>query len=116
MSRQAGKVLLLAASLFAGVIVDASRTSADSYVERRVAAAFEVAAELPQTSPEPFPLVEKGDLLPIGCAGPFRPEVAAECIDTAYELPSEPHEVAETRTGAASSELMRLDAWLMAGQ
>jgi hypothetical protein len=116
MSRQAGKVLIVAASLVAGFVVDANRTFAASYAELRVATAFQVATELPLALLEEFPLVDKGDLVPIGCAGPFRPEVAAECIDSAYELPSEPRDVVETRTGAASSELMRLDASLMAGQ
>jgi hypothetical protein len=116
MSRQARNVLILAASFVAGIVADANRTSAASYAEFRVATAFQVAAGQPQALPEDFPFVDKGDLLPIGCAGPFRPEVAAECIDSAYELPSEPYEVMETRTGAASSELMRLDASLMAGQ
>jgi hypothetical protein len=109
-------MLILAASLVAGVVVDANRTSAASDVESRVATAFQVAAELPQALAQDFPLIDKGDLLPTGCAGPFRPEVAAECIDSAYELPSQPYEVMETRTGAASSELMRLDASLVAGK
>jgi hypothetical protein len=115
MNRQAGKVLILAASLVAGLVA-ANRTSAASYAELRVAMAFQVAAELPEALPEDFPLVDKGDLLPIGCAGPFRPDVAAECIDSAYELPSEPRGVVEAHTGEASSELMRLDASLVAGQ
>ena len=117
MSRQPRKGLILAAALVAGLAVDGDGTSAASYAERRIAMAFEVAAAPPQAEPEEeFPLVDKGDLLPIGCAGPFRPAVAAECIDTAYELPSEPSEVVETRTSAATSELMRLDGSLMADQ
>jgi hypothetical protein len=70
---------------------------------------------MPPAAPIQLAVAEKGDLLPIGCAGPLRPEVAAECVDTAYELPSVPSVVVETRTGTASSELMRLDGMTVAG-
>ena len=56
----------------------------------------------------------KALLLPLGCAGPFRAEVQAECLDTAYEVASEPSLVVETR-GEASSVLMRLDGFTLAG-
>jgi hypothetical protein len=101
------------ASVAAAVAAAASAAYAHSgsYAEFRIAMAFQVAAEVPPVAP----LAEKGDLMPIGCAGPLRPHVQAECIDTAYELPLEPSTIVETRTGPASSELMRLNPVLVAG-
>jgi hypothetical protein len=97
--------LILAAGGFA---LPACPADAQSYAELRVAAAFQ-AADLQPVPAGEISLGTKGDLLPIGCAGPLRPAVAAECIDTAYELPSEQSVVVETLVGGAMSELMRLD-------
>ena len=81
---------------------------AAGYAGQRVDAAFELAATVPPATFE-YAIAEKGDMLPIGCAGPFRPEVAAECMDTAYEVESEvPALIVETREGAATSILTRM--------
>jgi hypothetical protein len=56
---------------------------------------------------ESFPVAVKGDL-PLGCTGPFRADVQAECIDAAYEPGADTPEIIETRIGSTSI-LMRLD-------
>ena len=86
-----------------------------AYADTRVDEVFRIVAEMPPVTPVSIPMADKGDLLPIGCAGPFRADVQAECIDTAYEVAAEPSLVVETRTGEASSVLMRLDAMTVAG-
>ena len=85
------------------------------YSAARIDAAFNMVAEIPLTDPVAIPMADKGDLLPIGCAGPFRPDVAAECLDTAYELASDdPSIVVETRVGDATSMLMRMMGFTVA--
>ena len=86
------------------------------YFAARIDTVFEVVAEMPATNPVAIPMADKGDLLPIGCAGPFRADVAAECLDTAYELASDdPSIVVETRVGDATSMLMRMMGYTVAG-
>ena len=65
-------------------------------------------------SDEEFPIAEKGDLPPLGCIGPFRPEVAAECVDVAYEVELDDGEIVETRIGN-SSILTRMAEYTLAG-
>ena len=85
------------------------------YSTARINAVFNVLAEMPATDAVAIPLAEKGDLLPIGCAGPFRAEVTAECLDTAYELASDdPSIVVETRVGDATSILIRMISYTIA--
>jgi hypothetical protein len=84
-------------------------TGTAAYAGERINVAFQVAAEMPPVEPVSLPLAVKGDMLPIGCAGPFRAEEQAECIDAAYELASEPSTVVETRHGSTSI-LMRLES------
>ena len=83
--------------------------NAAAYAGERINVAFQVAAEMPPVEPVSLPLAVKGDMLPIGCAGPFRAEEQAECVDAAYELASEPSTVVETRHGSTSI-LMRLES------
>jgi len=123
MDKQSIKVLALVGLVVAlGVTaVEFSRNPARAepasikYAGERLATAFQVVAQMPAVPAVQIPVAEKGDLMPIGCAGPLRPEVADECMDTAYEVPSEPSVVVETRTGDASTELMRLDGMTVAG-
>ncbi len=84
------------------------------YAAERVAGAFMVVAELPTAAPVMVPLAMKGDRLPSGCAGPFEPTLAAECIDTAYEVESGPFVVVEAR-GESTSILTRMMGYTMAG-
>jgi hypothetical protein len=122
MDKQSTKVLALVALILAtGVtVVEITRparaeAASAEYAGERIATVFQVVAQMPAMPAVQIPVAEKGDLMPIGCAGPLRPEVADECMDTAYEVPSEPSVVVETRTGDASTELMRLDGMTVAG-
>lgn len=87
---------------------------AAGYAGSRVDGVFATAAGMPPAADFRMEVARKGDLPPIGCAGPFRASVAAECMDTAYEAASEPSMVVETRSGAASV-LARMDGFTMAG-
>jgi hypothetical protein len=117
------KVLALVALIVAiGVAtVEATRSEAQAdanivpygaagYAGMRVDDAFEVAASMPRVE---YPVAEKGDLLPLGCAGPFRTSVQAECIDAALEIEAEPSALVETRFGSMSI-LTRMDAMTVA--
>ena len=88
---------------------------AAGYAGARVDDAFKVVAEMPPVAPLTIPMAAKGDLvMPVGCAGPFKADVAAECFDTAYEVPSEePGVVVETRL-SDSSILVRMMGYTMA--
>ena len=116
------KVLTAVALIVATGVTAVEMTRTSAYAQRRlrdrrappmpgerINVAFQVAAEMPPVEPVSLPLAEKGDMLPIGCAGPFRAEAQAECIDAAYELASEPSTVVETRRGSTSI-LMRLES------
>ena len=127
MDRQTTRVLALVALIVGTGIatVELTRETANaetrvtggvsSYADRRVDEIFALIAEMPPVAPVSIPVAEKGDLLPIDCAGPFRAEVQAECLDTAYEVESEPSVVVETRIGDATSVLMRMDGMTVAG-
>ena len=81
------------------------------YSAARIAAAFEVVAEMPPVPEVRVPLAQKGDLpVPLDCVGTGS---EAECMDVAYEVPSEPSVVVETRFGNTST-LMRLEAMTLA--
>jgi hypothetical protein len=67
----------------------------------RIETAFQVAAEMPPVPLVEVPMAVKGDLA-LGCMGPFQPAVQAECIDTAYEVDSDPPLIVETRRGSTS--------------
>ena len=82
------------------------------YAQSRVDQAFAAAAEVPVTEFE-ISAAPKGDL-PVGCGGPFRPEVQAECIDAAYEVSDLTSTVVETRVGESTSVLTRMDAFELA--
>ena len=87
---------------------------AAGYAGARVDEVFKVVAEMPPVATMMVPMAAKGDLMPTGCAGPFLPDVAAECMDTAYEVPSEePGVVVETRM-SDSSILVRMMGYTMA--
>jgi hypothetical protein len=114
-------VALIAATGVAAVEMSRTAAHADpnlvsggaaGYAGARVDAAFQLVAAMPVRTIL-VPMAEKGDLMPIGCAGPYRPEVAAECIDTAYEVEAEPSVVVETREGNTSI-LTRLDGLTVA--
>jgi hypothetical protein len=123
------KVLALAAliALTGVAFVETTRSPAQAdpmlvaggaagYAGQRIDAVFDVVALMPEVTPVSLPLAKKGDLLPIGCAGPFETDVAAECMDTAYEVASEePPLVVETRRGTSSSILMRMYEFTLAG-
>ncbi len=80
-----------------------------TYAVSRVVAAFDAAADAPPVTPIGFPVATKGDLpIPLGCFGDS-PDAQAECMDVAYEVPSKPSIVVETRVGNTST-LMRMDA------
>lgn len=85
-----------------------------AYATARVDAVFAVTAAMPA---ERFThaVAQKGDKLPVGCAGPLEPAVAAECLDTAYEIDSEPSLVVETRVGSTSI-LTRMDGFTVAAE
>ncbi len=116
-------VAFIVATGVAGVEMTRSQAQADprivpggaaGYAGARVDGTFQLVAALPPAGPFAIPVAEKGDLPPLGCAGPFRPEFEAECIDAAFEVEAEPSVVIETRLGDASI-LMRMDAVTVAG-
>ena len=72
------------------------------YAVERVNQVFDVVTEMPPVAPVSVPVASKGDLTTTGCVGPFTPEVAAECVDTAYEVESGPYVVVETRGESTS--------------
>ena len=85
------------------------------YAGARIQAALTLVATMPPIVPVAIPMADKGDLRPIGCAGPFRADKAAECLDTAYELASEDTSmVVETRVGDSTSVLVRTTGYAMA--
>lgn len=85
------------------------------YVTARVDGAFQAVSEMPQVAAVRVPLAVKGDLqMPHGCTGIGTTDAQAECMDTAYEIDSEPSIVVETRIGSTST-LMRMDAMTLAG-
>ncbi len=86
-----------------------------AYAAERIDGAFHAVAEMPPIAPISVPMAVKGDLMPIGCAGPFKPDVAAECLDTAYEVASEDSMVVETRVGDSTSILIRMMGYTVAG-
>ena len=88
---------------------------AAAYAVERIDGAFHAVAEMPPVAPISVPMAVKGDLMPIGCAGPFKPDVAAECLDTAYEVASEDSMVMETRVGDSTSILIRMMGYTVAG-
>jgi len=127
MNSQTKKVLALVALIVAtGVgVVELTRNPAQAdpllvaggaagYAGARVDAVFQIVAEMAPAGNVEIPTAEKGDLPPLGCDGPFRSEVMAECIDVAYEVESVNSEVIETRT-ANSSILTRMVEYTLAG-
>jgi hypothetical protein len=83
---------------------------AEDYATLRIDAAFNVVANMPAMPAVMVPMAKKGDLeIPAGCEGPGE----AECMDVAYEVPSEPSLVVETRTGTTST-LLRMDSMTVA--
>jgi hypothetical protein len=74
-----------------------TRTAA--YAAARVDTAFDLVAALPRGKAVMVPMAQKGDLLvPAGCST-LSGDAQAECMDVAYELPSPPSVVVETRDG-----------------
>ena len=79
---------------------------AATYGASRIDTAFDAVAAMPALAEIMVPMAQKGDLeVPLGCEG----FAEAECMDVAYEMPSEPSLVVETRSGTTST-LMRMDA------
>jgi hypothetical protein len=84
-----------------------------SDVTTRIAAAFEVAATMPAVQQVSVPMAVKGDLpVPSDCAN-ISGDAQAECMDVAYEVPSQPSIVVETRSGSTST-LIRMDSLTVA--
>jgi hypothetical protein len=83
------------------------------YAGSRIDAAFDVVAAMPPVAPVRVPMATKGDLpIPPGCLN-VPADAQAECMDVAYEVPSEPSVIVETRFGNTST-LMRMDALTVA--
>lgn len=79
---------------------------AAGYAGARVDGAFQLVSAMPVRDLE-MQVAQKGDLeVPLGCVGPYRAEVSAECMDVAYES-ADDAQIFETRT-ANSSILMRM--------
>lgn len=127
MNRETKKVLtavaLIVATGIAAVETTRAPAFADStlvaggaagYAGSRIDHAFQAVADMPPMPAVSIPMAVKGDLTPLGCIGPFRDDVAAECTDTAYEVESNPYVVVETR-GTASSILTRMMQYTVAG-
>ena len=123
-SRVFAAVALIMASGIGAVEMTRSTASADpllanfvpgGYAASRVTNAFLLASEMPAAGTFELALAEKGDKLPVGCAGPLAADVAAECLDTAYEVESEPSLVVETRLGSTSI-LTRMEAFTVAAE
>lgn len=104
---------LIVATGVAAVELTRNPAQADTLADRataRIDGAFEVVAAMPPVPPVRVPLAQKGDLeVPLGCEGAGE----AECMDVAYEVPSQPSIVVETRAGSTST-LMRMDAMTVA--
>jgi hypothetical protein len=89
-------------------------TYGQAYAAARVDTAFDMVMAMPTAAEFMLPMAQKGDLeVPVGCLG-IQGDAQAECMDVAYEVPSEPSIVVETRAGATST-LMRMDAMTVAG-
>jgi hypothetical protein len=85
-----------------------------AYAAARVDTAFDLVAALPAAKAVMVPMAQKGDLLvPAGC-GSLSGDAQAECMDVAYELPSPPSVVVESRDGTTST-LLRMDPITLAG-
>ncbi|MGH6925994.1 MAG: hypothetical protein ACRED5_19890 [Propylenella sp.] len=105
---------LIAATGVAAVELTRSSAQAEStsppYASARIAGAFDVAANMPPVEPVRVPMAVKGDLpVPLGCMLGMSADEQAECMDVAYEVPSEPSIVVETRFGTTST-LLRMDS------
>lgn len=120
------KVLTLAALIVAtGVAtVELTRSTAqaepvtmtrdEAYAAARVDTVFDLVSTMPMTVAVMVPMAEKGDLpIPQSCLG-VQADAQAECMDVAYEVPSEPSMVVETSFGNTTT-LMRMDAMTIAG-
>lgn len=82
------------------------------YAAARVAAAFEVAATMPPVAEVRVPFAVKGDLpVPSDCLG-LSTDDQAECMDVAYEVPSESI-IMESRFGNTST-LTRMESMTLA--
>jgi hypothetical protein len=128
MNAQTSKVLAAAALIIAtGMgLVETTRSTASAdpllvnggagaYAAARIEAVFAIAAELPDAEQFEIANPEKGDKLPVGCAGPLEADFAAECLDMAYEVEAEPSLVVETRLGSTSI-LTRMDSFTVAAE
>jgi hypothetical protein len=71
------------------------------YAADRIEAAFAAVSEADLRQDFTEQQAVKSDLPP-GCVGPFRPDIQAECIDSAYELGSDPRVIVEARIGSTS--------------
>lgn len=119
------KVFVLAALIVATGVgaVELTRSEAQAepamtrdgaYAAARVDTVFDLVADLPMTVAVMVPMAEKGDLaVPQGCLG-VQGDAQAECMDVAYEVPSEPSVVIDTTVGNTTT-LMRMDAMTIAG-
>ena len=100
--RRIPAILMLLASTSLGHAENTLMSGGErNYAISRIETAFRVVAEMPPAPPVGIPVAVKGDLV-LGCAGPFLPDVQAECIDTAYEVDSDPPVIVETRRGSTS--------------
>ena len=128
MDKQTCKVLAAVALIISGgiAVVETTRSTASAnpllvhggagaYASSRVDDAFAIVAAMPPVPAFETVLAAKGDKLPSGCMGPFEADVAAECIDTAYEIESGPSLVLESRFGATSI-LTRMDSLTVAAE
>ena len=86
---------------------------AQDYAQSRIVVAFSAAAEVPEIPYEEFS-VETTDPRPVGCSGPFRAEVEAECLDVAHEVSSDWGGGIRGEIESRAADLVTLDAFDLA--
>lgn len=83
------------------------------YAVSRIDVAFSTVSDMPAVEQVSVPMATKGDLpIPLGCLW-IPADQQAECMDVAYEVPSVPSIVVETRFGN-STTLLRMDSMTVA--
>jgi hypothetical protein len=118
------KVFALAALIVATGVgsVELTRSTAQAetmtrdaaYAAARVDTVFDLVSTMPTQVAFMLPMAEKGDLpVPQNCLS-VQGDAQAECMDVAYEVPSEPSVVVESSFGSTTT-LMRMDAMTVAG-
>ena len=106
-----GSVELTRSTAQAGTV---NMTRDAAYAAARVDTVFDLVSAMPTQVAFMLPMAEKGDLpVPQNCLS-VQGDAQAECMDVAYEVPSEPSVVVESSFGSTTT-LMRMDAMTVAG-